>query len=47
MKADVDAKDAVFIDALQSKEEMQRFCDACPDTPKMANIGRWRHDADL
>ena len=39
VKAYVDAgADAVFIDALQSKEEMQRFCDACPDTPKMANM---------
>jgi len=39
VKAYVDAgADAVFIDALQSKEEMQRFCDACPDTPKIANM---------
>ena len=39
VKAYVEAgADAVFIDALQSKEEMQAFCDACPNTPKMANM---------
>ena len=49
VKAYVDAgADAVFIDALQSKEEMQRFCDACPDTPKDGqHVRRRRHDADL
>ena len=30
--------DALFIDALQSKEEMQRFASVAPGTPKMANM---------
>ena len=30
--------DMLFIDALQSKEEMQAFCKVAPDVPKMANM---------
>lgn len=30
--------DIVFLEAPQSEEEMERFCDAVPDKPKMANI---------
>jgi hypothetical protein len=30
--------DLLFIDALQSKEEMAKFCKLAPDVPKMANM---------
>ena len=35
--ADVGA-DALFIDALRSREEMERFCAIAPGVPKMANM---------
>ncbi|KAL1553249.1 2,3-dimethylmalate lyase-like [Salvia divinorum] len=30
--------DVLFIDALASKEEMEAFCEVCPQVPKMANM---------
>ncbi|OIW20330.1 hypothetical protein TanjilG_08872 [Lupinus angustifolius] len=30
--------DALFIDALASKQEMKAFCEVCPQIPKMANM---------
>ncbi|KAI5653578.1 hypothetical protein M9H77_30765 [Catharanthus roseus] len=30
--------DVLFIDALESKEEMKAFCELCPHVPKMANM---------
>lgn len=30
--------DVLFIDALESKEEMKAFCEVCPLVPKMANM---------